>query len=389
MLKVVKHRMLVVGALLYGISVAAMGAAQAEPIKVGVIAPTTGPGAGWGVPTAYGVRFAADRINAAGGIDVNGKKEKVEVIVYDDQYKAADAVAAYNRLINQDGAKYVVIMTTTGTQALVQQVEEDDVLMLTATYNADVIGPHARHMMRVYSIPADYLPGFVSWLQTEIPERKIALINPNDEPGWNHVRVLDPLLKQSGFEVVANEVTERAMVDFQALLTRILATSPEIIDVGTVPPATAGLIVRQARELGFKGQFIKTGGAGPADIVAAAGPEASNGMISMLWADPDNEGFRALAEQYQKAIGQQPNDVIAIFYDAANVLFEAIHKAGTADDVDAVAAAFAQALPMPSVQGAELTLGGMAAYGVDRQIMTTHYIARLENGTPKVIGAVK
>ena len=51
---------------------------------------------------------------------------------------------------------------------------------------------------------------------------------------------------------------------------------------GTASPATVGLIVRQARELGYKGRFIKTGGPGWQEILDGAGSKESvEGMIGM------------------------------------------------------------------------------------------------------------
>ena len=91
--------------------------ANAQTVKIGVIAALTGGGAPWGLAAAEGVKIVASEINAQGGLDVGGTKQRVEVIAYDDQYKAADALAAYNRLVNQDGAKYVFILSSASALA--------------------------------------------------------------------------------------------------------------------------------------------------------------------------------------------------------------------------------------------------------------------------------
>ena len=69
-------------------------AAQAQTLKLGVVGGMTGPGAPWGLAIDGGVKVAAEEVNQAGGLAVNGKKYKVEVVTYDDHYKAADAVTA-------------------------------------------------------------------------------------------------------------------------------------------------------------------------------------------------------------------------------------------------------------------------------------------------------
>ncbi len=357
--------------------------ASAQTVKIGVIAALTGGGAPLGIAAAQGAKIAAAEINARGGLEVGGRKHKVEVIAYDDQYKAADAVAAYNRLVRQDGAKYVIIMGSAAALALKQNVEDDKVIALTSSYSSQVIDKDTRYMFRLFSIASDYLPALVTWTRDNYRERRIFTLNPNDETGWDQSKLSASLLKQNGFTLAGQEVYERTLKDFQPLFTKIIALKPEMIDLGSTSPATAGLMIRQARELGYKGLFVKTGGAGPRDIVAGAGKEAAENMVSVLYADPKNAGYQRLAAAYRKSIGQEPNEIVVSFYDAVNVLFAAMEKAGTSSDTGKVAAAFGQALPMNSVQGDRMTLGGT------QSIMTTMYIGVMKNGEPVVVGKAR
>lgn len=372
-----------------GITVGMLTVASAQTIKIGVIAALTGGGAPWGIATAEGAKIAAAEVNAKGGLDVGGKKHKVEVVAYDDQYKAADAVAAYNRLTRQDGAKYVIIMSSAGALALKQNIEDDKVIGLTSSYSAKVIDSNTKYMFRLFSVASDYLPAMVSWMKANYKERRVYVLNPNDETGWDQTQLSTRLMKEKGFDIVGQELFERTVKDFQPIFTKMIAAKPELVDLGSTSPATAGLMMRQAREMGYKGLFIKTGGAGPRDIVAGAGKEAAENMMSVLYADPKNAGYKRLAAEFKKSVGQEPNEIIVSFYDATNVLFQAIQKAGDAADTSKVAAAFGKALPMKSVQGDVLTFGGKASAGVDQQIMSTMYIGVMKNGEPVIVGKAK
>ncbi|RJG03299.1 ABC transporter substrate-binding protein [Noviherbaspirillum sedimenti] len=372
-----------------GLSAGLLAGASAETLKIGVIASLTGPGAPWGLATQYGPKILAAEVNAKGGLDVGGKKYQVEVIAYDDQYKAADAVAAYNRLVRQDGVKYVILMSSASTMALKQSFEDDKVLALTAAATSKAIDANTKYMFRIITPPADYVPPLISWLKNNVKGNRVVILNPNDETGWDQAQLSNRFFKQNNYEVLGNDMYERTQKDFQPIFTKIFAMKPEVIDLGGTPPATAGLMLRQARELGYKGLFMKTGGAGPKDIVAGAGKEAAEGMVSVLYADPSNEGYKRLAAEYKKAIGQEPNEIIVIFYDAISVLLQAIQKAGDARDTTKVAAAFAQALPMKSIQGDTLTLGGKATIGGDQQIMSVTYIGAIKNGQAVVVGKTK
>jgi branched-chain amino acid transport system substrate-binding protein len=357
----------------------------ADTIKVGVIAAMTGPGAAWGMAAAEGPKILASEINAKGGLEVGGKKYSVEIVAYDDQYKAADAVAAYSRLVKQEGVKYVVLMSSAATMALKQTVEDDQVVTLTASYTAKAIDKDSQYMFRMYSTTTEYLPSLVNVIKQNIPERKVTLLNPNDETGWDQTGLSDKAFRDAGFTVVGKEVFERSQKDFQPILTKIINTGADVIDLGGTSPATAGLIIRQGRELGYKGAFVKTGGAGPRDIVAGAGKEAAEGMMSMLYADPANDGFKRVAAAYEKEMGHPANEIVVCFYDGVNALLAAIQKAGDPNDTAKVRAAFAQALPIKSVQGDDLTLGGP----FKQQIETTVYIGALRDGVPVVVGKTR
>lgn len=358
----------------------------ANTLKLGVIAPLTGPGAPWGVAAAEGPRILANEINEKGGLDVGGRKYKVEVIAYDDQYRTAEAVAAYNRLVNQDGVKYLIILSSAGTMALKQNVKDDGVIALSSAYTAQALEPGNENMFRLYSAPIDYLPSFIAWMKDNIDGKKVVIINPNDETGWDQTRLAEAEFKDKGFDVIGSELFERAQKDFQPMLTRIISKKPDLIELGGTSPATAGLIIRQARELGYEKLFTKTGGAGPMEIVASAGAEAAEGTINMLYADPQNAGFQRISEAYKKSTGHAANEILVSFYDGANVLLNAIQAAGTVDDTEKVAASFAKALPMDSVQGDRLTLGGKKNYGIDAQIMSVNYIGVIRDGKPVVLG---
>ncbi len=371
------------------LSFAFPGYAAAQNIKIGVIGMMTGAGAAWGIAAAEAARFAAEEANAAGGLDVNGTKRKVEVIVYDDQYKASESLSAYNRLVNEDGAKFFMTMSSAAMLAMTQDVERDNVLVLTGSYSRKVITPDIKHIIRMYSTPTEYMEGAIRWMKGNLLGKRVAIVNPNDETGWDITDVSARGFAKEGFEVITRELYDRTQKDFQPLLTRVIAMQPDIIELGSSSPALAGLIVRQARELGYKNAFSALGGPGPREIVAAAGAAAAEGMVNILYADPSNTAYQALSERFQKKIGQPPNEFIVPCYDSVKVLLKAIALSGDPDNAEKVAAAFAKALPMKSLQGQELSFGGKSTMGTDAQIMTVNYIGQIRSGQPVAVGITK
>jgi branched-chain amino acid transport system substrate-binding protein len=360
-------------------------------IKIGIVVPLTGPGAPWGLAAAEGPKIVADEINAKGGLEVGGKLYPVEIIPYNDQFKASETVTAFNRLINQDQARFMMVMTSAGTMAVRDTVEANKVIALTSSMSSKVIDKDTKYMFSIYSTPYDFLPSMVDYLKANTPAtaRRVAIINPNDELGWAQTELSKKVFAEKGYQVVADDLFERSQRDFQPLLTKLLSSNPDVIDLGGADPAIAGLIIRQGREIGFRGQFFKGASSGPAATVAAAGPAAAEGMINMLFADPTNAGFEKLATEYRKRTGNEPNEVVVGFADAARVLLAAIQKAGTTTDTDKIAASFKDALPMKSIQGTEMTFGGKDVYGKDAQIRTIDYIGVIHDGKTVVVGETK
>jgi branched-chain amino acid transport system substrate-binding protein len=364
------------------------GNARADTLKIGLIAPLTGGGAPWGIAEQQAAKILAAEVNAKGGLEVGGKTYQVEVIAYDDQYKAADAVAAYNRLTNNDGVRYMIILSTPSTLALKERIQEDGVFALTSSGTQKAVDANDKYLVRALSILADYVPPFVAWMKEHIKERRIAIVDPNDESGWEANRIAEAAYKANGFQIVDEELFERTQKDFAPLMTRILGMGVDIIELASTPPATAGLIARQTRDLGFKGIFIKGGGPAPKDIVAAAGKDAAEGMYNLLYVDVGTDGYKRLAAEYRKAIGQEPNEMIVTFYDAANVLLRAIQKGGDVNDPAKARAAVAQVLPMPSVQGEPLAYGGMTTSGTLNQVLTVGFVGVIKNGEPVIVGKI-
>lgn len=379
------RRTLFLGSLGLACLAMAPGGARAETLKIGVIAPLTGGGAPWGVAAKEAATILANDINAKGGLDVGGKKYQIRIIAYDDQYKAATAVAAYNRLVNEDGVKYMLLHTTPDALALRQNVENDKVVAITSSASSKAIDASTTRMYRTNSPPKDYMPPLVAWIADHIKQRRLVLINPNDDLGWGFSKLAEKLFKQHGFDILGSELYERSQQNFQPLFTKVMAMKPDVVDLGSVPPATTGLMVRQLRDIGYKGLIIKTSGPSPKEILDAAGKKAAEGMIMQLFADPNNPGYERLAAAYRKDVGQEPNEMLLVVYDGFRVFFRAIAAAGNVNDTAKVAAAFPKVLPMKGTLGDELTLGGRFKH----TIMTTTYIGVFHNGKVDILGKAK
>jgi branched-chain amino acid transport system substrate-binding protein len=380
------------GSLLVGTMVAWFGGPSAlaqDTLKLGVIGPMTGPGAQWGLAAAGGVQIAAQEVNDKGGLKVGDKTYRIEVIPYDEQYKAAVAISAMQRLVNQDGVKFVFgPVSSAGTLAVKDITKDTKTIGITGAYSSKVLDPSNPYMFRVYSVASDFAEPMVKWFKKNLPANitRVAILNPNDETGWDSDKLLTQLYKKYGYDVVAKELYERSVRDYIPILTKILAEKPDLLDVGTAPPASAGLIVRQARELGYKGHIVKIGGSGPRQIIEGAGKDAAEGVVNYLPADEQNPAYQRLAAEYKKMSGSEMNPLLVNWYDGAHILMAAIQAAGTVSDTDKVRQSFAKALPRKSVLGGTIRLGGKELYGINNAFLTPNYIGVIKNGDVVAVG---
>lgn len=110
-------------------------AASGDTIKVGILAPLTGDAAQYGIAASNAAKLYFDQLNAAGG--VNGKS--IEYILLDEKGQAADAVVAYNNLLEQGVTAIVGDVTTAPTIAVAVESASANIPMITGSATAAAV----------------------------------------------------------------------------------------------------------------------------------------------------------------------------------------------------------------------------------------------------------
>jgi hypothetical protein len=154
------------------------------------------------------------------------------------------------------------------------------VVGMTAGYIASELDPGSKHMYRMWGIPADYYPPLYAWLKENFKERRVAIMNPDDESARAMSALGEKLLKDGGYTVTSNDLYEKSLRDFLPLLTKVLANKPDLIDLGATAPATAAVMIRQAREFGYKGVFFIPGSSAWREILSYFGAATQIGMTA-------------------------------------------------------------------------------------------------------------
>ncbi len=260
------------------------GGEAAKTYKLGFLGPLTGPAASWILPIHRGMDKAMEEINEAGGIVVGGETYMLELAAADDRYSPEASVTAVQKLIFDVKVDYILGPFGPTCGSAVRPITEENgvvIFVITPAGVAFPIGPEYPYTF-AFGDPMEFrINCNYQWLGESHPEVKtVAFIGqhgPGAEETTSYVR---EAAEAQGIEVVATEFYESGTVDFVPHLTKMLAENPDLIDSSGSSAALAGLIAKQARQMGYQGVFAGAPIPNAAVLMAAAGVENVEGFIS-------------------------------------------------------------------------------------------------------------
>jgi branched-chain amino acid transport system substrate-binding protein len=357
--------------------------AQDKTLTIGIIGPLSGGAASYGVELVRGAEMKVDEINRAGGLKIGGDLYKIKLISYDHKAQAADAQTATNKLVFQDKVKYIIGNAVGATCSAAQTITEPNKVMFAfVCWGTTNLAPEKPYSFRSILSQWELAEPFYRWVKENHPKiKRVAAISPNDQSGKDTNTAVVKALKTLGFEVTADEYYERGTKDFYPVLTKILAQKPDMLDVAAAPPGEAGLILKQAMELGFKGAKGWTAGINPFTIISVAGREASEGVWSPANINVKSEhvsaAVRKFGEAYEKKYGEVAGVIAVGNYAAMDVVTQAMQRAGSIE-TDKVLAVLTKER-FETVWGS-LAIGGKETYGIDRQFLYPLIISEVRGG---------
>jgi branched-chain amino acid transport system substrate-binding protein len=354
----------------------------ADVIKFGISTPLSGPAAPWGIPHKNATELIFDEVNAQGGLDVGGKKYKLEVIAYDHKYVIAEGVATVNRLIAKDGVKYISILGGAVAKANEEAINESGSLGLTLAYAEGLVSPKNSLTFQCFPAPPETTT-FWKWIKEKHPQiKRIASIAPNDDTGWWSVKVETTYVQKLGYDVVAKEYFERVMTDFNPILLRLLAQKPDAISVMASPAGSVGLIVKQARELGFKGRFVALHQIDSSVVANIAGRENTEGMwVHGYVQTPLPDKLKSWQQRYTKKFGEW-NATSIDFTNPAFAFVAAVRKAQSLDPKKIAEAM--RTVEFDNLWG-KAHFGGKDYYGIGQQIIYPMPFSEVRDGVATLL----
>lgn len=297
-----------------------------EVLKIGMAGPMTGDQAKMGMDFRNGAALAVQEWNDRGG--VLGKK--IELIVSDDQRDPKQAVAIANKMVNQGVAGVIGHFNSSCSIPASDVYNRAGIPMITpGSTNPQLTEKGYRNVFRVCG--RDDQQGYVGakYVSEVLKVKRVAVLHDKTTYGQGLADEFKRFLGD-GIEVVYYGGIVQGDKDFKMILTAVKNKKPDIIFFGGIYPE-AGLLVKQAKELGLDSPFMSGDGTIDVKFIEIAGPRAAEGTLLTFSPDPNNiPSAKSFIEKYRTTFGEiGPYSIYA--YDATNILLTAIREAQSSD----------------------------------------------------------
>ncbi|HOV49115.1 MAG: ABC transporter substrate-binding protein [Anaerolineae bacterium] len=306
---------------------------SSEAVKIAILAPLSGDVATFGQSTRDGAMMAIEEWNAKGGLLGN----PIEVVVEDSQCSAEAAVSAANKVIDQDGAKFIIGEVCSSASIPISEIAmAKGVLQISPTSTNPAVTVDAKGNTKSLIFRACFIDPFQGTAAA-----KFALENLHAktaavflDQGNDYVRGLAEYFiaafEAGGGQVLVKETYTGDDQDFSAIISKAKDANPDILYLPDYY-STVNVIAAQAREKGMTAVFMGGDGWDSPDLDEAA---LEGGYFTNHYSpeDPRPE-VQDFVKKYQAKYGSVPDALATLAYDAATVLLKGIEQAGTADPV--------------------------------------------------------
>jgi branched-chain amino acid transport system substrate-binding protein len=297
----------------------------AAPIKFAIIGAMSGTNAILGEWAKKGITLAVEEKNKAGGI----QGRQIELVIYDDEADPTKSVNLAQKVCTDD--KVMAAFATTNSTSAIADIpifQQYKIPQLTNGTSVDFTKKGSAYAFRVTPNSLGYEYTLINFLVKTKGFKKFAIIQDTSSYGKSESDAQVAALGENGLTALARESYSIDDKDFTGQLTKILQTQPEVLLLASSEVA-AGLIAKQARQLGFKGQLAGPTAVGTPKFIETAGADIAEGSIfsTVFLPNPDDPINDKFVKAYRARWGEDPDFHGANTYDGMQLLFIAMEKA--------------------------------------------------------------
>jgi len=288
-----------------------------------------------------GYDFYVKHVNALGGIDIAGKKYKVDIVYYDDGSDTNTAVKLVEKLITEDGIKFLLGPYGSGASLPATAVAERHRLPMVIAHGAStpIYTRGFKYIFGTLNSVDQYTQPIIKMASEQKPPLKnVALINENALFPQLGIDAAASQSKELGLNVVYEEKYPTGTKDLSSQLVKMKATNPDLILAGGYTGDMI-LLAKQIREGGLKPKLLAylLGPTLPG-FVESLKQDAENTLEPVQWTPnlPWKDtifGYSAMdfAKKFQAEFGYWPDYHPPQSSAALEVYHHAFQKVGSLD----------------------------------------------------------
>ena len=208
---------------------------EGNTIILGAAVSLTGKYSTNGEHTKNGYELAVKRINDMGGVKVKGKSYKFKVIYYDDESNSKRAAQLAERLIKQDGVKYMLGPYSSGlTKAIAPVTEENKIPMVEANgASRSLFTKGYKYLFAVLSPANQYLEVAIDLAVEKNGGKPVRIAQAFEQDAFSQdvrLGILDAA-KRTGSKIIIDDKLPKELNDMAATLAKVKAVKPDVLVV--------------------------------------------------------------------------------------------------------------------------------------------------------------
>ena len=325
----------------------AAGSSGSGPIKIGASVPLTGSLAGFGplIKSAYQEDVA--RVNAAGGISIDGTKRTVQLIVQDSKSDPNTVAQQSRDLVLKDnvvallGSVSPPLAIPAGNVAERQKVPFVSTLVpIQAWKGGNPAG--WKYSWNFFFDENQMTDNQFKTADQTTTNKKVALFTDNEQDGITMGKIWESKAASLGYSIAYHAQFPVGTTDFSSFIAKAKSAGAEVLIAQMIPPDSFALW-KQMKSLRYspKLAFCEKCGA-PGAFAGALGALAEGTLTTQFAAPSSNAIAAALTTKYAPKLGMTDDlSIVLAEYSAAEVLTDAIARAGSTDG-DKINAALAK-----------------------------------------------
>jgi branched-chain amino acid transport system substrate-binding protein len=287
-------------------------AAAGEARKVGFLMPLTGGSGKLGQMMMEGSALAVEEVNATGGV----AGRPLELIPEDTQALAKQGISGFKRLADYNKADVIFTGWTAVVSAIAPMAEQSKVMLISASTASPAIRGISPYFQSSWMYDDETVKLILPYAKDKLHVRKLAVLTVVSDLGTALAASVRKEWEVMGGTIGAEEVHQQAEANFRPILLKLVNSKPDAIYLTSSNGKQLAQIVRQARELGYKGIFLSYGAFEDPEVLAL-GAQANDCYYTSPAFDAAsaNPATKKFVDAFQKKYSRTPNVHQANHYD--------------------------------------------------------------------------